>query len=606
MLRGMMPGSIPFPPPIPDEMVAKTALDAPLLALLAASVGLKLLLIPSYTSTDFEVHRNWLSLTHALPARQWYHEATSEWTLDYPPFFALFEYALATVGARLGLGPEMLRISATPVFSPSILLFQRLSVILSDAVLFYAICAYCASWPSVTTTEPAFSRYKRLVVALVTSLDAGLLFVDHIHFQYNGMLLGLLILSVTKLRLQQDLQGALLYAVLLMMKHIYLYVAPLYFAYLLGHHCYVKTPTPSDSIAQQGPAAVSTSSSTTASLSPPKPRKVLRKRSISDTDGHETVQDLLDGKASFSLFNFLRLGLLVLFVFAVAFGFVLVQHEDPLEGMKQILSRLFPVQRGLCHAYWAPNVWALYAFLDKVLVLVGFSGAKSGVALMSGGLVQEANFAILPSVPPLVCAALAFGMMLPVLYSVWKYPDPSLFMSALVYCMLCSFLFGYHVHEKAILQVILPLGLMAADSVNDMRLYRFASIISTISLFPLLFTPAEQGTKVLLAAIHALLAYVSLIPFHRWSLKERHIKATAVGMSKFEVAYLFGLTVVTCLAFAFPYIPRVGAKYSFLPLMLISVSCAVGNLYVWGLAVTQHFRKLGAVKSYINAKRIAR
>ncbi|CAI5729095.1 unnamed protein product [Hyaloperonospora brassicae] len=575
----------------------KHRLDASLAALFLFSVCLKLLLLPSYTSTDFEVHRNWLSLTYRLPRRLWYVDHTSPWTLDYPPLFAYFEYLLALVAAQvLDEKEQLLELRAEPILSPSLVLFQRLSVILSDVVLFYALYAYCASWPTVTTTEWAFSTAKRGAIMLVTVLDAALLYVDHIHFQYNGMLLGLLILSATKFRLQQDCRGALYYTVLLLFKHIYLYAAPLYFVYLLGHYCYVKKAAVKAADSHKKDNEDDEDDDTQLET-------MLRKRSISSTDVHGTIQDLHDGNVTFSFVRFLHLGAIVLAVFACAFGSLLWDHENPMIGMQQIGSRLFPVQRGLCHAYWAPNVWALYAFLDKVLLVLGFPAATKGVALMSGGLVQEASFAVLPAVSPLVCAMLTFALMTPVLRSVWKYPDSSLFTSALAYCMLCSFLLGYHVHEKAILQVTLPLALMAADSVASMRLYRFAAGVATISLFPLLFTPAEQGSKVLLGACHALLAEVVLVPLLKQSLKGRHIKVTAVGMSIFERVFLGGLAGLAFLAAVFPYIPRIGARYPFLPLMLISVGCAVGNIYVWGFAVTQHFRKLDAVKYYLDTQK---
>jgi alpha-1,3-glucosyltransferase len=98
----------------------------------------------------------------------------------------------------------------------------------------------------------------------------------------------------------------------------------------------------------------------------------------------------------FLLRRFVLLGATVLSVFAFSFG--PFAHQLP-----QVLSRLFPFKRGLCHSYWAPNVWALYSFADRILIkALPRLGVLTHVAKgsLTRGLVGDSEFSVLPAVAP--------------------------------------------------------------------------------------------------------------------------------------------------------------------------------------------------------------
>lgn len=477
------------------------------------ATAFKILLFPAYKSTDFEVHRNWLAITNSLPLWEWYYEKTSEWTLDYPPFFAYFEWVMSQV-AKL-IDPAMLRVYNLGYDSWQTVYFQRSTVIVTELVLIYALQLF------IDSSHGATKRAAQ-AAALSVLLSPGLLIIDHIHFQYNGCMYGILIASLVMARHHSGLlSSGLLFAALLCMKHIYAYLAPAYFVYLLRTYC----------------------------LSP---------KSIFH------IQFL----------NCVKLGSGIVGILALAFGPFALKGQIP-----QILSRLFPFSRGLCHAYWAPNVWAMYSFMDRVLIFaaprLGLPIREEAINSVTRGLVGDTSFAVLPEITPRICFALTLLFQAVPLVKLFLRPSWDGFVGAVTLCGYSSFLFGWHVHEKAILLVIIPFSLIALKDRRHLSAFRPLAVAGHVSLFPLLFTPAEFPIKTVYTIFWLVLFLMSFDRLASASSRQRFFL-----FDRFSVLYI-AISIPLMAYCSLIHQMVFGRSYEFLPLMFMSSYSAIGVVGSW-------------------------
>jgi len=338
--------------------------------------------------------------------------------------------------------PSMLQVKNLGYSSWETIAYQRTTVIASELFLLWALHKFVQLSPNKTQAHAG---------ALAVFLSPGLLIIDHVHFQYNGFMYGILILSLAYSQQKSTLLlSGILFSVLLCFKHIYLYLAPAYFVYLLRIHC-------------------------------------LRR-----IRGFPYLWP--------NFISSITLGISIASVFAIAFG-----PYAAWDQLTQVFSRLFPFSRGLCHAYWAPNVWALYSFVDRVLLqltpylepYLKLTVNMDAVQSVTRGLIGDSNFAVLPDVSPRTTFFLTLGSQIPPLIYLFFQPSSANFLSALTLSAYSSFLFGWHVHEKAILLVLIPFSLMCARDRRFLAAYVPVAVAGHVSLFPLLFGKEEWLIKLL-------------------------------------------------------------------------------------------------------------
>ena len=395
---------------------------------------IKIFLFPTSQSTDFEVHRNWKAITNSLPISKWYFYSKNKWTLDYPPLFAYMEYILGKLSKFFD--PNITNLDSINYDSLVCKTFMRGTVLLGDLFLYFSI--------KFLSKNINLSFNKFLVLLISILFYAGLVIVDNMHFQYNGILFGLFFVSLGYIAKKKYTHGAVFYAICLCMKHIFIYFAPAYFIFYFQHII---------------------------------------------------INNIKKGNYKSLMINVINIGLGIYAVLQLTFlPFIVISiQKKNLSQLIQIKDRLFPVQRGLLHTYWAPNFWALYSFADKILYFIHDKLSKkykfiekifdfilkfkdnkdinnkrntSSIGASENGVSKETGFDIMPDINIKITNIIIVAFI--IIYYIKYFCQISNnktrkiknrkimeFIKHCIFSNLIFFNFGYQVHEKAFLNISL-------------------------------------------------------------------------------------------------------------------------------------------------------
>ncbi|CAL5225224.1 g8012 [Coccomyxa viridis] len=251
---------------------------------------------------DYEAQRHWMEITTNLPVSEWYAETKqnnlSYWGLDYPPLSAYQSWLYGKVIERLD--PDAMALGESHGYeSADSKRYMRQSVMISDLIVLV---------PALLACRRVFCRgsaEKGDLMLLGSLMQPALLLIDHGHFQYNSISLGLAAGAAAAVASGKDVLGSILFCLAMNHKQMAMFYAPAFFAHLLG--------------------------------------RCLQKPSLSS-----------------KMAAIARLGLAVTATFVVVWAPFLANPSDALH----VLHRIMPLKRGLYEDYVA-NFWCTTSMLVK-------------------------------------------------------------------------------------------------------------------------------------------------------------------------------------------------------------------------------------------------
>ncbi|QLG74410.1 hypothetical protein HG535_0G02930 [Zygotorulaspora mrakii] len=181
---------------------------------------------------DFEAQRHWMEITQHLPISQWYWFDLEYWGLDYPPLTAYHSYVLGKIGSFIN--SKWFALNESRGFESldnDLKTYMRFTVLLSEAICYIPAVVYFTKWVGKHRNQSPIGQF---IAAAAILFQPSLMLIDHGHFQYNCVMLGLTVYAINSLLDEFYAPAAFCFVLSICFKQMALYYAPIFFSYLLS------------------------------------------------------------------------------------------------------------------------------------------------------------------------------------------------------------------------------------------------------------------------------------------------------------------------------------------------------------------------------------
>lgn len=377
-----------------------------------------------------------MEITTSLPISRWYWYELEYWGLDYPPLTAYVSWVCGIFSKYLF--PDSMKLDESRGYdTEEHRVFMRTTVLIADLLTWMIPVLYAHRLLGREGGSRLLEGGGMASLALCLSPPC-LVLIDHGHFQYNCVCVGLAIAGAAAIADGRDLLGSMLFTLSLNFKQMALFYAPAFFFYLL-YACF---------------------------NSPLIDQSTCKNSNVGGTNTQTLHARLKDHVLVRAFIRVFRLGVVVCFTFGVLWmPFCYYAAREPggtcTGGLLQIIHRLFPLARGIFEDKVA-NIWCC---LDVVLKLR-----------------RRVPHHILPA----LALAATLILLVPLGLELFR-PNRERTLRRLLLAMTVSgfafFLAAYQVHEKSIILPLAPLALLWSE---EPLLVTWLQVVGAFSLFPLL------------------------------------------------------------------------------------------------------------------------